>query len=274
MFQSKAICILTAGKTVDGRNIDQKIIDDIAQTYDPEVYNARINENHYKWSSKLGSVLSVEKRDNQLFAVLKPNSQLLNVVESGQLLHTSCEFMEDFAGTGQAYLTGLALTDEPASLGTTEIHLSDNSKEKGVVCLSSGATIGKESFDKPELTKQDDLRLLARIKQLFSSNADPSKPLDEENEEMNEELKELLQAQSAQMTALSAQVTSLSATVVELMPKEPEKEEPEEKKDDTELTSKVEALSSKLDDVVTKLSKITDENPRKLAGEDSDNDYL
>ena len=67
---------------------------------------------------------SVEKRGDKLFAVLKPNSLLLSAVEQGQLLHTSCELMEKFADTDKAYLTGLALTDKPASLGTTQIHLS------------------------------------------------------------------------------------------------------------------------------------------------------
>lgn len=47
MFQSEPICILQAGTTVDGRVIEQKIIDEIAETYNPEVYTARINEEHY-----------------------------------------------------------------------------------------------------------------------------------------------------------------------------------------------------------------------------------
>ena len=124
MFHSEPICILTAGATIDGRFIEQKIIDDIAATYDPERYNARINANNHKRSIRYGSVLSVEKRGNQLFAVLQPNSALLETIEKGQLLHTYCEVDPDFAGTGKSYLTGLALTDEPVSLGTTQMHLS------------------------------------------------------------------------------------------------------------------------------------------------------
>lgn len=116
MFQSEPICILQAGTTVDGRVIEQKIIDEIAETYNPEVYTARINEEHYDWSYKFGSVLSVEKREDKLFAVIKPNSHLLRMTEQGQLLHTSCEFIEKFSNTEKAYLTGLALTDKPASL--------------------------------------------------------------------------------------------------------------------------------------------------------------
>lgn len=46
MFKSEPICILKAGPTIDGRDIPQKVIDDIAETYDPKKYTARINDNH------------------------------------------------------------------------------------------------------------------------------------------------------------------------------------------------------------------------------------
>ena len=275
MFQSEPICILSAGKTVDGREISQQVIDDIAETYDPKVYNARINEEHWSWSEKFGSVLSVEKRADQLFAVLKPNSRLLNTIEKGQLLHTSCEYIENFSDTGKAYLTGLALTDEPASLGTSEIHLSTKSNNKQKAYLSSGATIGKELLGEEEPTKSEDVKLLARIKQLFSSNTEQTQIIEvEEEEEMSQEIKELLQAQTGLITALSAQVISLNATVKEALPQAPEETVPETNTDETELSTKVEALSTKLDEMVTTLSKITDENPRRLAGEDTEDEYL
>ncbi|OCH02180.1 GPO family capsid scaffolding protein [Aliivibrio fischeri] len=272
MFQSEPICILTAGETVDGRFIEQKVIDDIVELYDPKRYNARINEEHWAWGEKFGSVLSVEKRGDELWGVLKPNSLLLSTVEKGQLLHTSCEITPNFANTGKSYLTGLALTDEPASLGTTEMHLSANSKEKNKdkVYLSSGATVGKELIEAEEPATQDDKKLLSRLIQLFRSHDEPSDPPEEENDDMNEELKDLLQAQTAQITALTSQVTSLTATIKETLPQETELEQEEQ----TELAYQVEALSSKLDDVVTKLSSITDETPRQLAGEDSEETYL
>ncbi|MGL6026808.1 MAG: GPO family capsid scaffolding protein, partial [Vibrio sp.] len=97
MFKSEPICILKAGPTIDGRNIPQKVIDDIAETYDPKHYTARINDDHCVWSAKGGSVLSVEKRGDELWAEIKPNSHLLRNIENGQLLHTSCEYIENFA---------------------------------------------------------------------------------------------------------------------------------------------------------------------------------
>ncbi|WP_390234995.1 GPO family capsid scaffolding protein [Vibrio sp. F74] len=89
----------------------------------------------------LGSVASLEKQGNKLYAVLKPNSKLLRTVEQGQLLHAACEYIEEFAGTGKAYLTGLALTDNPSSLGTTQIHLS---------ATSSNSVVKKNSFYKKD----------------------------------------------------------------------------------------------------------------------------
>lgn len=275
MFHSEPICILSAGKTVDGREISQQVIDDIAETYNPKTYNARINEEHWSWSEKFGSVLSVEKRADKLFAVLKPNSRLLNTIEKGQLLHTSCEFIENFSDTGKAYLTGLALTDEPASLGTTEIHLSTKEKDEGKVYLSSGATIGKELLEGEEPTKPEDIKLLARFKQWLCSNNEPTEIIEiEKDEDMSQEVKELLQAQTGLITALSAQVISLNATVKEALPQAPEETVPETNTDETELSTKVEALSTKLDEMVTTLSKITDENPRQLAGEGGEDEYF
>lgn len=279
MFQSEPICILTAGPTVDGRFIEQKVIDDIAELYDPTKYNARINESHWSWGAKFGSVLSVEKRENQLFAVLKPNALFLSTIEKGQLLHTSCEIESNFAKSGRSYLTGLALTDEPASLGTTEIHLSakdkSENKDNDKVSLSSGATVGEgELLAHQKPGEQEDIKLLARIKKMFSSNAEPTEPLEqEENEPMDKETKELLATQTENITALTAAVTLLASTTkpvipvpetVPIAPAVPEK--PEE--------SEVSKLSAKVDDLVEKLNKITDENPRDPAGKQDESGYL
>ncbi len=71
-----------------------------------------------------------------------------------QFLHTSCEYTADFAKTGKAYLTGLAMTDEPASLGTTQVHLSSD-KGKGQESVSSGATVSLELLSGKEHSEQE-----------------------------------------------------------------------------------------------------------------------
>ena len=276
MFQSEPICILTAGPTVDGRLIEQQVIDDIAEFYDPKTYNARINEEHWSWGAKYGSVLSVEKRENQLFAVLKPNALFLSVIEKGQLLHTSCEITHDFAKSGKSYLTGLALTDEPASLGTTEIHLSAKDKGKNKdekkESLSSGSTIGKGEFSVPEQqNEQEDRKLFARIKHMFSSSAEQTIQTEEENEAMDKETKALFSKQAEQLTSLTSAVTALTAV---LTPEKPEEPVTPEAPIDTELSTKFEELSTKFDGLLEKLSTTTDEEKRRLAGEGAEDGYL
>ncbi|MFA1562586.1 GPO family capsid scaffolding protein [Aliivibrio fischeri] len=278
MFQSEPICILTAGPTIDGRFIEQQVIDDMAETYDPKVYNARINEEHWSWGPKYGSVLSVEKRDNTLWAILKPNSALLASVEKGQLLHSSVEITPNFADTGKSYLSGLALTDDPASLGTTEIHLSVDSQEKGIAFFSSGATVGKELIEHQVPDKSDDIGLLKKIKQLLSTNTEAASfSKSKENPQMDKETKALLTAQAEQMTLLTAGLTKLTASVEALgsvTPKdEPEVEEPDTE-ENTALSEKVDELSTKLDGLVEKLSNITDEEARELAGLSGEEQYL
>lgn len=276
MFQSQPICILQAGTTVDGRVIEQNIIDEIAESYSPEVYTARINEEHFDWSYKFGSVLSVEKREDKLFAVLKPNSMLLRVVEQGQLLHTSCEFIEKFSDTGKAYLTGLALTDKPASLGTTQIHLS--SKDVGKVHVHSNFTIKPEQF--AQQANEADASLFQKFKNWLKSET----PIEqfsqqEEEDEMNKETEELLKQsveQNKELTGklgtliehLSAQNQPNEETVIEEV-------EVTETNEVTELKGQVQELSSKMTELTTTLSQITDDGGRRLAGQDSEEDmYL
>lgn len=273
MFQSEPICILQAGTTVDGRVIEQNIIDEIAESYNTDVYTARINEEHYNWSYKYGSVLSVEKRDDKLFAVLKPNSFLLRAVEQGQLLHTSCEYMEKFSDTGKAYLTGLALTDNPASLGTTQIHLS--SKDDGKVHVRSNFTLKPEQFALDD--EQDETSLFKKFTSwLKGENQSEQLSQTEESDEMSKETEELLKQSIEQNKELNSKLGQLVEKLsVDDTSGETETTQTEETTQLSELETKVETLSSQLTNLTDKLSKITDEGERHLSGEDNDQEqYL
>ncbi|MEZ8468507.1 GPO family capsid scaffolding protein [Vibrio splendidus] len=275
MFQSELICILQAGATIDGRVIEQKIIDEIAETYNPDVYTARINADHYPWSNKYGSVLSVEKKEDKLFAVLKPNSMLLRMAEQGQLLHTSCEFYEKFADTGKAYLTGLALTDEPASLGTTQIQLSANSKDKA--CVPTNFQITPEQLSQ---STEEEASMFNTFKRWLKGESELEQlSQQQEEDDMSKELEELLKQSIEQGKENQQQLSQLNEQVEKLntngQPQEPEVEEGTEM---TELEDKVEKLSSQLESLtgqIEKLSKLTDEEQRQLAGEGNDEErYL
>ena len=287
MFQSEPICILTAGPTIDGRHIEQQVIDDIAELYDPKTYNARINEDHWRWGEKFGSVLSVEKRDSELWAVLKPNSKLLGAVERGQLLHTSCEIRADYASTGKSYLTGLALTDEPASLGTTEMHLSADKADGNSTFFSTGGTVSMTMLSGKECNEQEERTLLGKLVDLLTGNQTMSisKQDDEEKEdlEVSKELKELLAKNAEQNEAvvivlgsLASAVEKLSANNVEVTPPADVTTPPEVILPETnaELSAKVDNLSTQVQDLVTKFSSVTDEEQRKLAGEGGETPWL
>ncbi|NAW59486.1 MULTISPECIES: GPO family capsid scaffolding protein [unclassified Vibrio] len=274
MFQSEPICILQAGTTVDGRVIEQKIIDEIAESYDPNVYTARINEEHYDWSYKFGSVVSVEKREDKLFAVIKPNSYLLRMIEQGQLLHTSCEFIEKFSDTDKAYLTGLALTDKPASLGTTQIHLSR--QKDGVVHVASHFPVSSEQFS--HQSEGDDASMFKKFK-LWLKGETRVEPFSqqEDEDEMSKETEALLKQSIEQNQALNSNLSKLVERLSS-QDKTANDDAPDTSEDNaqlTELKGQVEQLSSQLTDLTQSLSQLTDDSGRKLAGEDTEADvYL
>lgn len=136
------VCIATAGKTVDGRTIDEKWLIDVAETYDVNVYTALIWPRHdtvenRKWSYNLGRVEAVKLETvdgaKKLFAQLSPNQFLIEANKAGQKMFTSIEVIEDFAGSGRDYLFGVAATDLPSSLGTTRLEFDIGGGEIGLL---------------------------------------------------------------------------------------------------------------------------------------------
>ena len=121
--------VATSGKTCDGRTINPQDLLDIAESYDPSVYTAVIWCEHIRYLGNFGSVAQVKAKEVErgkvgLFAKLQPNMRLLEINQRAQKLFTSVEIEPSFADTGKPYLRGLAITDEPASLGTEALHFS------------------------------------------------------------------------------------------------------------------------------------------------------
>lgn len=137
-FRSKWTRIAVEGATTDGRNIERSWIEDMASTYSPNTYGARINCEHIKWAwpggefGAYGDVFSLKAEEVEinkvkklaLFAQLEPNDALIALNKAGQKVYTSIEVDPKFADTGKAYLVGLAVTDTPASLGTEALSFS------------------------------------------------------------------------------------------------------------------------------------------------------
>lgn len=131
--KSKWFVVATEGATTDGRVINRSWIEQMAKNYDPKhTYGARVNLEHIHFrlywkdephSQSYGDVLAVkaEEREDgklQLLAEIAPTSELIELNKKGQKVYTSIEVDPNFADSGEAYLVGLAVTDNPASLGT------------------------------------------------------------------------------------------------------------------------------------------------------------
>ncbi|OCQ23383.1 hypothetical protein A7985_05430 [Pseudoalteromonas luteoviolacea] len=143
------LTIAAVGLTVDGREIEEQDVNDIVETYNPNMYGARINIDHYAdWSGwkaealssvklnggMLGDVISVTTEKNEdgvqvLKAVLAPNASFVLLNQADQHVYFSIEIDRNFRDTGKTYLTGLAVTDYPASAYTSRAKFS---KESGI----------------------------------------------------------------------------------------------------------------------------------------------
>lgn len=130
--KSNWFVVATEGATTDGRKISREWLTQISKNYDPKKYGARINLEHlkfrYMWKDDphslcYGDVVAVKTEENsegklQLLAQIEPTEDLIQLVRNKQKVYTSVEIDLNFADTGEAYLVGLAVTDNPASLGT------------------------------------------------------------------------------------------------------------------------------------------------------------
>ena len=129
---SKFFRVAVEGATSDGRVIDRAMLEQIAASYDPNVYGARINIEHMRGYSPnsdfraYGDVVAVKTAEVDvggakklaLFAQIAPTDELIALNKKRQKIYSSMEVRPRFADTDKAYLVGLAVTDNPASLGT------------------------------------------------------------------------------------------------------------------------------------------------------------
>lgn len=135
---SKPFVIATEGQTVDGRKISREWLSQMADHYDPRVYTAVANLEHFisalpdsvfgaygkvvSLSTQVADVMGEKKM--QLLAVVDANEQLVALQKAGRKAFASIEILHDFVGKGIAYLGGLAFTDTPASIGTESMKFS------------------------------------------------------------------------------------------------------------------------------------------------------
>ncbi|KFK93362.1 MULTISPECIES: GPO family capsid scaffolding protein [unclassified Serratia (in: enterobacteria)] len=186
---SKWFRIGVEGDTCDGRVIDGNDIQQMAESFDPRVFGCRINLEHLKGIlpdsvfKRYGDVveLKAEKIEDDsvlngkwaLFAKMAPIDELVAMVKGGQKVYTSMEIRPNFANSGKCYLVGLAVTDDPASLGTEYLEFCARAKTNPLAGrkahpddLFSVATLAELEFEEvPDtlLTSLSD-----KVKSLFS----------------------------------------------------------------------------------------------------------
>ncbi|MFT8555381.1 MAG: GPO family capsid scaffolding protein [Zymomonas mobilis] len=147
---SKPIRVAVSGNTSDQRTIDRDMIQNMADTYDPNIYAARLNCEHIAGVTPLpngqfpayGTVKSlsaeeytfsvdgVEQTQLALYAVVEVNDEFLELSAKDQKVYWSIEATPKFADTDKWYLTGLAITDSPASLCTEVAKFSKTQEQK------------------------------------------------------------------------------------------------------------------------------------------------
>ena len=175
---SKWFKVATSGPTVDGREIKERWIKDMAETYDQAEYTASVFRDHYSWGGNFGQVVAVKAEKDAkgrlcLFVQIAANKLLLELNKAGQKLFTSIRVIEDFANTGKAYLMHLAITDEPASLGTEQLSFSQHGEHSQIFTDKDGIQIDFVSTHTDEELADEIKKRPNFVQRFFSKQTSP-----------------------------------------------------------------------------------------------------
>lgn len=243
--------IAVSGQTTDGREIQREWIEQMAVSYDPSVYGARINVEHMRGFmpdgdfGAYGDVLALKaeavtvngEEKLALFAQIAANDKLKALNAKNQKIYTSVEIDTNFAKTGKAYLVGLAVTDSPASLGTEMLTFCANAKQNPLADrkqsegnLFTAAVLTDFDFSEPKSLADS---IVERITQFFTDKDGKDNPDDQGDlegqeeavddvevidltkcfDELCQQFKEQLDAKSDEIRELKQQVQTLSTQI-------------------------------------------------------------
>ena len=265
----------TAGETIDGRKISDQDLKDAAETYDPEEYTAVLNSDHaLSWYGSFGHVhqvrLSTDKKDRTILqAKISPNKRLLEMNSQGQRVFFSMELMDNFAGSGKTYLSGLALTDQPASLGTSILKFSSKHKDNDVR-FSKPEELHLD-FDSGEDGKAMEgffSRMFSvflkndpnarRIVELAGNDPDPVEDESSMDKKQFEELKGVQEKTLEALNGLTEAVKSFKPEQEEETPPPPATEETPDPKEEPETSKDFSALKDTQEKTLEAINNLTE----------------
>jgi hypothetical protein len=212
-----------------GRTIARAWITQMAKNYNPDVYGARINLEHLRGVlpdgpfKAYGDVTALEAREESgafagklgLYAQITPTDDLVALNKAGQKIYTSCEIDPAFADTNEAYLVGLAITDSPASLGTSVLSFA-----AGLDAAESPFSTAAELVDlELEEAKAPAVSLFSRVAELLGLVKD--KGAADENRFADvtkavETVATFAQGQAETITAQAATIADQGAQITEM----------------------------------------------------------
>lgn len=273
----------TAGKTIDGREITHDMLTRAGERYSPALYTATINSEHFFFPG-LGHVAEVEARPDAegrmaLWCKLAPTAEFFARNQNKRQLFYSMELTKDFPGEKDWYLSGLAITDIPASQGLApQLFSADKGEaerfyntaameraEEGSLWMEKDPEAIKPGNPPPEGETPNEgapgwaKNLLASIKTLLAGAATST---DSEEEPMTPEEKtsfEALKKRVGELSLLPEQVTKLTEAVSGLAeqfkagagdPKPKDKDA-----DKAEFAAAIEGLKAELGDKFTEFEK-------------------
>jgi hypothetical protein len=249
MAKSKFFRVAVEGGTTDGRTITREWVEQMAQRYNPQTYGARVNMEHYRGfdpeglfkmygditAAKAEEVTIEGEKRLALFVQIDPTPALVELNKKRQKVYTSVEIHPNLNGKG-AYLTGLAITDSPASLGTDLLQFCAGAGENSPLAArkqhkESLFTEGFETIIEFEDEQEKGPGLLERVTALFSTHKKQS----------GADFSDVHQA----VEAVATEVTSLDTGM--------QKKFTEQAATITELTSQQQATAKALADLTAQL---------------------
>lgn len=181
-LKSKWFRVGVEGDTTDGREIQREWLEQMAKNFNPEKYGCRINCEHIRGLAPdsvfgaFGDVTALKTEtiniDGEeklaLLAQIAPNDDLIALNKKRKKVYTSMEIDFDFSKSGECYLTGLAITDSPASLSTEYLQFAANAQQNPLAYRKQKPENVFSAAREVELEFEASTSILDRVKELFS----------------------------------------------------------------------------------------------------------